>query len=107
MVEAYGAELSGRRRCQSAGRSPARAAIASMSYARASADQPVPTKGVAANAQPLRKSGEEGFEDLNKSEVASKLFELKKSGTKVDSLDITRAEMGQDLAKIVAKYKIS
>lgn len=72
------------------------------------ADQPVAPKGVTANAVPLRKSGEEGgFEELSKSEVASKLFELKKSGTKVDSLDITRAEMGQDLAKIAAKYKIS
>jgi hypothetical protein len=72
------------------------------------ADQPVTPRGVTANAVPLRKSGEEGgFEELSKSEVASKLFELKKSGTKVDSLDITRAEMGQDLAKIAAKYKIS
>jgi len=71
------------------------------------ADAPLPPKGVTANAVPLRKSGEEGAEDLSKSEVASKLFELKKSGTKVDSLDVTRAEMGQDLAKIVAKYKIS
>jgi hypothetical protein len=71
------------------------------------ADQPVPTKGVTANAVPLRKSNEEGAEELSKSEVASKLFELKKSGTKVDSLDITRAEMGQDLVKIAAKYKIS
>jgi hypothetical protein len=72
------------------------------------ADQPVSPKGVTANAVPLRKSGEEGgYEELSKSEVASRLFELKKSGTKVDSLDITRAEMGQDLAKIAAKYKIS
>jgi hypothetical protein len=72
------------------------------------ADQPVAPRGVTANAVPLRKSNEEGgFEELTKSEVASRLFELKKSGTKVDSLDITRAEMGQDLAKIAAKYKIS
>jgi hypothetical protein len=71
------------------------------------AEQPVPAKGVTANAVPLRKSGEEGTEELSKADVASKLFDLKKSGTKVDSLDITRAEMGQDLAKIVAKYKIS
>ena len=72
------------------------------------ATQPLPPKGVTANAVPLRKSGEEGgAEDLSKAEVASRLFELKKSGTKVDSLDITRAEMGQDLTKIMAKYKIS
>lgn len=70
------------------------------------ADQPVPPKGVTANAVPLRKSNEDG-EELSKSDVASKLFELKKSGTKVESLDITKAEMGQDLAKIVAKYRIS
>jgi hypothetical protein len=71
------------------------------------AEQPVPAKGTTANAVPLRKSNEEGYEELSKAEVASKLFELKKSGTKVDSLDITKAEMGQDLAKITAKYKIS
>jgi len=70
------------------------------------ADQPVPAKGTTSNAQPLKKSAED-YESLSKSEVASKLFELKKSGQKVDSLDITRAEMGQDLAKIAAKYKIS
>jgi len=71
------------------------------------ADQPVQPKGVTARAVPLRKSEEEGTESLSKADVASKLFELKKSGTKVDSLDITRAEMGHDLAKIVEKYKIS
>jgi hypothetical protein len=71
------------------------------------AEQPVPAKGVPANAVPLRKSAEEGTESLSKGDVASKLFELKKSGTKVDSLDITKAEMGQDLQKIAEKYKIS
>jgi hypothetical protein len=71
------------------------------------ADQPVPSKGTSARAQPLMKSAEDAGEPLSKSEIASKLFELKKSGTKVDSLDITRAEMGQDLNKIVEKYKIS
>ena len=71
------------------------------------AEQPVSHKGVAANAVPLRKSADDSGEQLSKSEVASKLFELKKSGTKVDTLDITRAEMGHDLQKIVDKYKIS
>lgn len=72
------------------------------------ADQPVPAKGVTGNTVPLRKSGEEGAaETLSKGEIASKLFELKKSGTKVDSLDITRAEMGQGLSQICEKYKIS
>lgn len=71
------------------------------------ADQPVPSKGMPARAVPLMKSADDAGEALSKSEVASKLFELKKSGAKVDSLDITRAEMGQDLQKIVEKYKIS
>ena len=71
------------------------------------ADQPVPAKGATGRTVPLLKSAEDGGEQLSKSEVASKLFDLKKSGTKVDSLDITRAEMGQDLVKIMEKYKIS
>jgi hypothetical protein len=73
------------------------------------ADQPVAAKGATARtiATPLLKSGEAGFEPLSKAQVASKLFELKKSGAKVDSLDITKAEMGQDLQTIVTKYEIS
>ncbi len=74
------------------------------------ADQPVAPKGVTARAPAaaLMKSADEGqAEPLSKGEVASKLFELKKSGTKVDSLDITKAEMGQDLQTIVKKYEIS
>lgn len=74
------------------------------------ADQPIAPKGVTARAPAtaLMKSIDEGqAEPLSKGEVASKLFELKKSGTKVDSLDITKAEMGQDLKQIVKKYEIS
>ena len=71
------------------------------------ADQPVAPKGLTGRTVPLLKSNEQAGEYLSKSEVALKLFELKKSGTKVDSLDITRAEMGQDLNKIIEKYKIS
>ena len=72
------------------------------------ADQPVAPKGVTAReVAPLLKSGTANFEPLSKAEVANKLFELKKSGTKVDSLDITKAEMGQDLQTIVKKYEIS
>jgi hypothetical protein len=71
------------------------------------ADQPVAPKGQTARAVPLMKSDEQHGESLSKSEVASKLFELKKSGTKVDSLDITRAEMGHGLSQIIEKYKIS
>ena len=70
------------------------------------ADAPVPAKGVSyKGVAPLMKS-EDGVESLSKSEVANKLFELKKSGSRVDSADIARAEMGHDLAKIVAKYGI-
>lgn len=72
------------------------------------ADAPVAPKGATARATPLLKSADEGAsEPLNKAQVASKLFELKKSGTKVDSLDITKAEMGQDLQHIAKKYEIS
>lgn len=73
------------------------------------ADQPVAPKGVTARAPAaLLKSADEGAsEPLSKSVVAGKLFELKKSGTKVDSLDITKAEMGQDLQQIAKKYEIS
>jgi hypothetical protein len=73
------------------------------------ADQPVAPKGATARTPvtPLLKSGDEGFEPLTKGAVASKLFELKKSGTKVDSLDITKAEMGQDLQTLIKKYEIS
>lgn len=70
------------------------------------ADAPVPAKGVSyKGVAPLAKSDERA-EPLSKSEVASKLFELKKSGTRVDSTDIARAEMGHDLEKIITKYNI-
>ena len=72
------------------------------------AEQPVPSKGTSARAVPLMKSAEDfNGEVLTKSEVASRLFQLKKSGTNVDSADIARAEMGHDLNKIVEKYNIS
>ena len=72
------------------------------------AEQPVAPKGITARATPLLKSGIEGSgEPLSKAEVANKLFELKKSGTKVESLDITKAEMGQDLDRLTKKYQLS
>jgi len=68
---------------------------------------PAPAKGVSyRDVTPLRKSTDAG-EPLSKSEVANKLFELKKSGSRVDTADIARAEMGHDLEKIVAKYGIN
>lgn len=70
------------------------------------ADAPVPARGVGhKGATPLLKSADEG-EPLSKSDVANKLFELKKSGNRVDSNDIAMAEMGHDLEKIVSKYSI-
>lgn len=72
------------------------------------AEQPVSPRGVTARTAPLLKSADEGeYETLTKSQVASKLFELKKSGSPVDSLDVAKAEMGQDLGVIVKKYKLS
>lgn len=72
------------------------------------ADQPVAPKGVTAKMQPLSKSAEGEYkEPLSKSEVSSKLFELKKSGTQVESLDVTKAELGQDLQAIVKKYNLA
>ena len=72
------------------------------------ADQPISPKGVTIRTAPLLKSAEEiTTETLSKTEVASKLFDLKKSGNSVDSLDVTKAEMGQDLQHIIKKYKLS
>lgn len=71
------------------------------------ADQPVAPKGQTYRAAPLMKSADEGVEPLSKAQVANKLFELKKSGTKVDSMDIVKAEMGQELQQIAKKYEIS
>jgi hypothetical protein len=73
------------------------------------ADAPVPSRGASYKSlAPLKKSEEGTTEALNKSEVVNKLFELKKSGQKVDSVDIASAELGSagDLAKIVTKYNI-
>lgn len=72
------------------------------------AEQPVAPKGISIKAAPLMKSTEaQETESLSKAQVASKLFELKKSGTSVDTLDITKADLGQDLENIVKKYKLS
>jgi hypothetical protein len=71
------------------------------------ANQPVTPRGVTAKAVPLMKSADQGHAPLSKAEVASKLFDLKKSGTKVDSVDIVKADLGQDLETIVKKYQIS
>ena len=72
-------------------------------------EQPTERKSVAAGAQvdALKKSIDE-VEPLSKSEIASKLFELKKSGTYVDSAHIAQAETGSltDARELAAKYDI-
>jgi hypothetical protein len=69
------------------------------------ADAPVQRKGIPAGVAPLHKSTEE-TEPLSKSDVASKLFELKKTGTQVDSADIFKVETGNNLTvlEIANKY---
>ena len=72
------------------------------------ADTPLPAKSVSyKDVQPLVKS-EDASEPLNKSAVVDKLFELKKSGENVSSLDITSAELASpaELVKIANKYNI-
>lgn len=67
-------------------------------------DKPVPPKGFTAKMVPLAKSDEK--EPLSKGEISGKLFELKKSGTTVDSTDIAKADMGIGLQELVAKYNL-
>jgi hypothetical protein len=68
------------------------------------ADQPVmPT--VPSNLTPLHKSIDE-VESLTKSQVEEKLWELKKSGTYVDSADFATLDMGGDFNQIANKYGI-
>ena len=69
------------------------------------ADAPVQRKGVPAGVTALHKSSEE-VEPLSKSEVANKLFELKKTGKSVDSADIFKVETGNNLTvlEIANKY---
>lgn len=72
------------------------------------ANAPVSRKGVPAGVQPLAKSTEE-IAPLNKGQIADKLFDLKKSGTRVDSSDIFKVETTRDsneLKQIADKYGI-
>jgi cobalamin biosynthesis protein CobT len=73
------------------------------------ADSPVSSRGASyKSVAPLKKSEDAQVETLTKSQVIDKLFELKKSGTAVDSTDIAAAELGGPnvLSKITAKYDI-
>ena len=75
----------------------------------AMANAPVSRKGVPAGVTALQKSIDSDVQPLNKTDVAEKLFELKKSGTKVDSSDIFRVETTQDsneLRQIAHKYGV-
>lgn len=65
------------------------------------ADAPMPSRGVPAGIAPLKKSADE--KTLSKSEITSKLLELKKSGKDVGD-DIISAECGGDLKAIANKY---
>ena len=69
------------------------------------ADQPVVRKSIPAGSiVPLQKSAD--VEILSKSDISNKLFELKKSGTKVDSLDMVKVDLGnqEEAMKIASKY---
>ena len=70
------------------------------------ADAPVSSKSASyKDIKPLQKSEPE-VQPLAKSDVVNKLFDLKKSGEKVDTLDIASAELAgpSELAKIASKY---
>ena len=75
------------------------------------ADEPVDPKGVSyKDIKPLRKSAEETeeMETLSKSEVLSKLMQLKKSGEDVATADITSVEIGgpADVSAVIQKYNL-
>lgn len=74
------------------------------------ADAPVERKGVPSGVKPLHKSADHEVEEtLTKSSVADKLFELKKSGTHVDSSDIFSVETSKNynqLKAIADKYGV-
>jgi len=69
------------------------------------ADAPVGRKGIPAGIAPLQKSAQE-VEPMEKSVIADKLFELKKSGESVESTDIFRVETGSlaTANEIATKY---
>lgn len=75
----------------------------------AMADAPVERRGVPAGVKALKKSADEDVQPLNKTSVANSLFELKKSGTHVDSSDIFRVETSKnygELQAIAEKYGV-
>jgi len=69
------------------------------------ANSPVSRRTVPAGVAPLHKSAHE-IEPMSKSTIADKLFELKKSGTEVNSTDIFNVETGSLAAanEIATRY---
>lgn len=69
------------------------------------ADAPVARKGIPSGVTALAKSADE-VEPMSKTDVANKLFELKKSGQEVNSEDIFRVETGsqENANQIATKY---
>jgi flagellar biosynthesis GTPase FlhF len=70
------------------------------------ANQPLPQKGFSVKTSVLAKSSHSGETVLSKSELVNKLLELKKSGHKVDTLDIAKVDTGLELQQIAEKYNI-
>lgn len=80
-----------------------------MTLVKQVADAPAPAKGASyKNVAPLKKSADAEESTLTKSVLVDRLMELKKSGSRVDSVDIASAELGgaNELAKIAHKYNI-
>ncbi len=80
-----------------------------MTLVKEIADSPVPSKGQTYRSfDALKKSDETSESTLSKAAIVEKLFELKKSGARVDSIDIASAELakGSELVKIAQKYNI-
>ncbi len=79
-----------------------------MTLVKQVADAPAPSKGASyKHVAPLKKS-DDSESTLTKAVLVDKLLELKKSGSRVDSVDIASAELGgqNELAKIANKYNI-
>jgi hypothetical protein len=80
-----------------------------MTLVKQVADAPAPAKGASyKNVAPLKKSADSEESSLTKAVLVDRLMELKKSGSRVDSVDIASAELGgaNELAKIAHKYNI-
>jgi hypothetical protein len=78
-----------------------------MALVKKIADQPEPPKAATYRSiVPLAKT-DGSSEPLTKAMVVNKLLELKKSGVEVDSLDVVKADLNQDLEGLARKYKLN